>query len=104
MNPVKDSKPRLVIAWVSWWLMLTGGGVLALYILSFFILFFLGGKELIMQIWNGTEDKTQNYTSFLYPLIFVSVPLGSKISIWLWAKIARKIRLVSDEKISRMGG
>ncbi|MDP1614712.1 MAG: hypothetical protein Q8L68_02835 [Methylococcales bacterium] len=104
MKPVKDSKPRLVIAWVSLWLMLTGGGVLTLYIFSFSLLFYLGGMELAAQAFNGVEDKTQHYTSFLYPLIFVSVPLGGKIGIWLWGKLARKIKLVSDEKISKMGG
>ena len=104
MNPVKDSKPRLVIAWVSWLLMLSGGGMFVLGILDIIILYMIGGTTLLNEVWAGTENKDNNYSSILYPLIFISFPIGCRLGIWLWAKIARKIRLVSDEKISKMGG
>jgi hypothetical protein len=102
MSQIEDTKARLIVAWMSWWLMLSGGAVLILYIFSFSLLFCLGGRELITHVWDGTEDKTKGYTSFLYPLIFISVPLGGKIGIWLWAKLAIKIRLISEERIKKM--
>lgn len=104
MNDIKESKFRLIVAWVSWWLMLSGCAILALGVLNIIILYNVGGTKLLHEVWNGTEDRTQDYTSFLYPLIFISVPLGGKIGIWLWAKFARKIKLVCDAKISKMGG
>jgi H+/Cl- antiporter ClcA len=104
MTQFQDSKSRLMIAWVSWLLMLCGGGMLLLGILAIIILYYIGGITLLSEVWAGTENKSNNYSSILYPLIFISFPVGCRFGIWLWAKFARKIKLVSDEKISKMCG
>lgn len=104
MSDIKESKFRLIVAWVSWWLILSSGAVLALSISAFLVFYYQGGLEFIKQIWNGTDGKSENSSSFLLPLIYIAVPIGGKIGIWLWGKFARKIKLVSDEKISKMGG
>ena len=101
MNQPKDSKPRLILAWLSWILMLSGGGILVLSILVFSVLFYLGGTELVSQVWSGTENKAEHDSSIIFPLIFISIPIGGKIGIWLWTKFARKIKLVSDAQIKK---
>lgn len=101
---VKDSKHRLIVAWISWWLMLSGGAVIVLYVFVFSILFYLGGIELVTQVLAGTENKEQKLSSIIFPLIFIGIPLGGKLGILLWVKFARKIKLVSDEQIRKMGG
>lgn len=102
MSQVEDTKVRLIVAWMSWLLMLSGGGFVLLLMLFIAIVFYIGGMDAIISIANRSEDRTKNYSSILYPLIFVAYPIGAKFGIWLWAKLARKTKLISEEKIKKM--
>jgi len=104
MNQPSDSKLRIIFAWITWFLMLIGSAISTFYFLIHIVLFYLGGLKLIEQVWSRTEDKTQDYSSILLPLIFISMPLGAKTGVWLWGKLARKFKLISDSRIRKMLG
>jgi H+/Cl- antiporter ClcA len=104
MSPSSDSKSRVIIAWLTLYVMVIGGAILTYCCFACAAWYYLGGLDLIINILNGVEDKAQGSTSVLLPLIFVSVPLGAKSGVWLWGKLARKCKLISDSRIRKMLG
>jgi hypothetical protein len=78
MSQSLENKSRLIFAYITLYLMLIGGALLTYFAMVLDTWFYIGGSELVLQIWNGAEDKTQNASSVLLPLIFLAVPIGGK--------------------------
>lgn len=101
MNDIKESKFRLIVAWVSWWLMLSSMAGIFAFVIGLSVFYYIGGSSLLSAIWLGKEEG-----SYLWVIIASAsgVPFGAKLGVWLWVKFVRKFKLISNEQISKMGG
>lgn len=100
MNQVKDSKARLMFAWISWWLMLSSMAGVFAYVIGLSVFYYIGGSSLLSAIWLGKEEG--NYLWVIIASVS-GVPFGAQLGVWLWVKFVRKIKLISNEQISKMG-
>lgn len=97
-----ESKSHILFAWLLLWLSVVGGGVLAVYLLSFVGLYFVGGIELVSDVLGHRE--TGDYGSIIYTSIFIGIPIGAVLCVRLWARLMRKTGFISNERIKRMSG
>lgn len=102
--PPAEDRFRVVLAWLSLWLMLSGGGVLFLYLLGFAILLAMGGVELVSNVLAEQENRSNDYSSAIYASIFIGIPIGALFGVWLWSKLMRKTGFISGERVKRMSG
>ncbi|MEQ1584191.1 MAG: hypothetical protein ABL875_09020 [Candidatus Nitrotoga sp.] len=99
MNDKKEGRFRLMVAWLSWWLMLSSGGVVGIYVVGVIIFYFVGGLELLSAIWARTEQG--NYLWVILASIS-GAPAGAWFGIRLWAKLMRKTGFISDNQVCKM--
>lgn len=97
-----EGKARIALAWLSLWLMLTGGGGLAFSVLVFAALLVTGGVELVSDVL--AERETGDYGSIIYTSLFIGLPPGAIFGVRLWAKLMRRTGWISAERIKRMSG
>lgn len=102
MNDKKEGRFRLIIAWLSWWLMLSSGGVLAFCIIIFSSLLIIGGWELIANILAEKEKNNLENTKIILLSIFLGFPIGAWFGIVLWVKLMRKTGFISDDQVCKM--
>lgn len=100
--PPAEGKGRIALAWLSLWLMLTGGGVLAVYLLVFAALLVTGGVELVLDVL--AQQETGDYDSIIYTSIFIGIPTGAVLGVRLWALLMRRTGWISAERIKHMSG
>lgn len=97
-----EGKGSIVLAWLSLWLMLTGGGGLVFLILVFAALLVTGGFELVSDVLARRESG--DYGSTIYTSIFIGIPAGAILGARLWSKLMRHTGWSSAERIKRMSG
>jgi hypothetical protein len=101
MSDVKESKFRLIVAWLSWLFMLSGGVMLAVSIIIFSAFFFIEGWEFVANVLAGQEKNSPESTRIILASA-LGVPAGAWSGIWLWAKLMRKTGFISDERVRKM--
>jgi len=99
MINAKESRYRLIVAWISWWLMLSGGAVVSAYVVGVTIFYFVGGLELLSAIWARKEQG--NYL-WVITTSAAGIPAGAWCGIRLWAKLMRKTGLISENQVRKM--
>ena len=99
-----ERRIRVVVAWLLLWLMLSGSGVLAFFLLVFTALFFLGGADLLSDVLARQETKAIDYSVVIYTSIFLGIPPGAWLGVHLWSKLMRWTDFISDERIKKMSG
>lgn len=97
-----EGKGRIVLAWLSLWLMGGCGGVLAVYLLVLVALLVTGGVELVSDVL--AEREAGDYGSIIYTSIFIGIPSGAILGVRLWARLMRRTGLISAERIKHMSG
>jgi len=102
VSDIKESKFRLIVAWLSWWFMLSSGGVLAFSIIIFAAFFFIEGREFVANVLAGQEKNSPESTRIILTSIFVGFPAGAWSGIWLWAKLMCKTGFISDNQVRKM--
>lgn len=102
MNDKKEGRFRLIVAWLSWWLMLSSGGVLAFCIIIFSSLLVIGDWELVTNVLAEKEKNNPENTKIILLSIFLGFPAGAWFGIRLWAKLMRKTGFISDNQVHKM--
>ena len=97
-----EGRFQVFAAWLSWWVMLSSGGLVSVYFIGVILLYFVGGTELLSAVWTGKEEG--NYLWVLIGSAFVGMPVGAWSGVWLWAKLMHKTRFICDERVKKMSG
>lgn len=83
--------------------MFIGGGVTGLFFVAHIFLYFIGGMELINQVWLSTEPV---YIKDHLLLLWVGVVIGGGGGAWVGVRLGvallRKLRLVSEAQIDQL--
>ena len=98
---MKEGKVRLIVAWLSWWFMLSSVAGLSACAVGVILFYFLGGLKLLSDVWAGQEGG--NYL-WVVTVSASGIPAGAWLGIQLWAKLMRKTDFISDEQVRKMGG
>lgn len=71
------------------------------FVIGLSVFYYIGGSSLLSAIWFGKEEG-----NYLWVIIASAsgVPFGAKFGVWLWVKFVRKIKLINNEQIIKMGG
>jgi hypothetical protein len=99
VNDIKESKFRLIVAWISWWFILSSAAVVSAFAVGVTIFYFVGGFELLSAVWAGKEQG--NYL-WVITASACGIPAGAWFGISLWAKLMRKTGFISDEQVRKM--
>lgn len=102
MINAKESRYRLIVAWISWWLMLSGVGLFAVYLIVFSSFFVIGGWELVANVLAGTAKNSNESSRIILISLLFGFPVGAWFGIWLWAKLMRKTGFISDDQVRKM--
>ena len=99
MNDIKEGKYHLIVAWLSWWFILSSAAVVSAFAVGITIFYFVGGLELLSTVWAGKEEG--NYL-WVITASASGIPAGAWFGIWLWAKLMRKTGFISDNQVHKM--
>lgn len=97
-----EKRGRILLANLSLFLMLLGTGSVAIILVLFAVLFFMGGTELVSDFINSKPNETVDHSIF-WVLILAFGP-GAVQGVWLWSKLMRKTGFISSERVKSLSG
>lgn len=97
-----NNKFRGVLTKFFLFVMFIGGGVAGLFFVTHIVLYFIGGMELINQVWLGTEPVyIKEYPLLLWVGVVIGGGGGAWIGVRLGVALLRKSKLVSEAQIDQ---
>ena len=99
-----EGKLRVVTAWLSWFLLLVGSGLVVVYLLILLAFLAIGGLEFVANVLAGQAKNSPMSTRMILGSLFLGFPTGAILGVRLWSKLMRKTGLISTERAKRMSG
>lgn len=97
-----EDKTRVTIAWLSWFIVLVGSGLAAVYMLVIIAFYAIWGGGLVVGVWAGNVKNDSMYTWTIIALLIIGFPLGAILGVRLWSKLMHRTGWISADLIRKM--